>query len=91
MIYAHIRFIGVILDHRQIAGAMLEYVVTVRNIAAVPALYVEITDDLDLVKFRKAAIRQGMKPLNLAGAQKVARGMTTIEEVLKVAPPRYDH
>jgi hypothetical protein len=28
--------------------------------------------------------------LNLAGAQKVARGITTIEEVLKVAPPRYD-
>jgi len=42
------------------------------------------------VKFRKAAVRQGMKPLNLAGAQKVARGLTTIEEVLKVAPPRYD-
>ena len=50
----------------------------------------EITDDFNLVKFRKSAIRQGMKPLNLAGAQKVARGMTTIEEVLKVAPPRYD-
>jgi len=50
----------------------------------------EITDHLDLVKFRRAAIRQGMKPLNLAGAQKVARGITTIEEVLKVAPPRYD-
>ncbi len=50
----------------------------------------EITDNFDLVKFRKAALRQGMKPLNLAGAQKVARGMTTIEEVLKVAPPRYD-
>ncbi len=50
----------------------------------------EISDDFDLLKFRKAAIRQGMKPLNLAGAQKVARGMTTIEEVLKVAPPRYD-
>jgi general secretion pathway protein E len=50
----------------------------------------EVTDNLDLVVFRKAAIRQGMKPLNLAGAQKVARGMTTIEEVLKVAPPRYD-
>jgi general secretion pathway protein E len=31
-----------------------------------------------------------MKPLTLAGAQKVARGLTTIEEVLKVAPPRYD-
>ena len=50
-----------------------------------------ITDEFDLVKFRKIAIRQGMKPLNLAGAQKVARGLTTIEEVLKVAPPRYDN
>jgi general secretion pathway protein E len=50
----------------------------------------EVSDNFDLVMFRKAAIRQGMKPLNLAGAQKVARGMTTIEEVLKVAPPRYD-
>ncbi len=50
----------------------------------------EINDNFDLVKFRKAALKQGMKPLNLAGAQKVARGMTTIEEVLKVAPPRYD-
>jgi len=50
----------------------------------------EVSDNFDLVKFRKAAIKQGMKPLNLAGAQKVARGMTTIEEVLKVAPPRYD-
>jgi general secretion pathway protein E len=50
----------------------------------------KIGENFDLVKFRKAALRQGMKPLNLAGAQKVARGMTTIEEVLKVAPPRYD-
>ena len=50
----------------------------------------EVGDNFDLVKFRKTALRQGMKPLNLAGAQKVARGMTTIEEVLKVAPPRYD-
>jgi general secretion pathway protein E len=54
------------------------------------ALKHEIGNDFDLVNFRKAAIRQGMKPLNLAGAQKVARGLTTIEEVLKVAPPRYD-
>jgi general secretion pathway protein E len=54
------------------------------------ALKHEIGNDFDLVNFRKAAIRQGMKPLNLAGAQKVARGLTTIEEVLKVAPPSYD-
>jgi general secretion pathway protein E len=50
----------------------------------------QIGDRVDLVSFRKAAIKQGMRPLNLAGAQKVARGLTTIEEVLKVAPPRYD-
>ena len=50
----------------------------------------EINQNFDLVRLRKAAIKQGMKPLNLAGAQKVAKGITTIEEVLKVAPPRYD-
>ena len=50
----------------------------------------EISNGSDLIKFRKAAIKQGMKPLNLAGAQKVAKGVTTVEEVLKVAPPRYD-
>ena len=54
------------------------------------SLKAEITENFDLVRFRKAAFRQGMKPLHLAGAQKVARGLTTIEEVLKVAPPRYD-
>jgi general secretion pathway protein E len=54
------------------------------------ALKNDISENFDLVKFRKTAIKDGMKPLNLAGAQKVARGLTTIEEVLKVAPPRYD-
>jgi len=50
----------------------------------------EIKDNFDLVNFRRKAIKAGMRPLNLAGAQKVAKGLTTIEEVLKVAPPRYD-
>ncbi len=50
----------------------------------------EINRGADLIEFRKTAIKQGMKPLNLAGAQKVAKGLTTIGEVLKVAPPRYD-
>ena len=50
----------------------------------------DISTGFDLVKFRKTAIKQGMKPLNLAGAQKVAKGLTTISEVQKVAPPRYD-
>jgi general secretion pathway protein E len=30
-----------------------------------------------------------MKPLRISGAQKVAGGFTTVEEVLKVAPPPY--
>ena len=54
------------------------------------SLKAEIGKEFALDKFRKAAIKQGMKPLNLAGAQKVAKGLTTISEVLKVAPPRYD-
>jgi type II secretory ATPase GspE/PulE/Tfp pilus assembly ATPase PilB-like protein len=28
-----------------------------------------------------------MKPLRLRGAQKVAEGITTLEEVMRVAPP----
>ena len=31
-----------------------------------------------------------MKPLRISGAMKVAAGLTTIEEVLKVAPPARD-
>ncbi len=49
-----------------------------------------ITQEFDLLGFRKQAIKAGLRPLNLAGAQKVARGLSTIAEVLKVAPPRYD-
>ncbi len=49
-----------------------------------------IRQDFNLVGFRRQAIRSGMRPLNLGGAQKVARGLTTIQEVLKVAPPRYE-
>ncbi len=49
-----------------------------------------ITPDFDLMNFRKLALKKGMQPLNLSGAQKVARGLTTMKEVLKVAPPRYD-
>jgi general secretion pathway protein E len=50
----------------------------------------ELRGELDLAAFRKQAIKQGMKPLRIAGAQKVASGLTTIEEVLKVAPPPID-
>lgn len=49
-----------------------------------------INDNFDLRELRKLAIKDGMKALNLSGATKIAKGLTTFEEVLKVAPPRFD-
>ena len=46
-----------------------------------------ITDNGDLAKIRDLAYREGMKPLRISGAMKVASGMTTLAEVFKVAPP----
>ncbi|MEM7209131.1 MAG: GspE/PulE family protein [Pseudomonadota bacterium] len=45
-----------------------------------------ITPNCDIDEVRKRAIKQGMVPLRISGAQKVAKGLTTIEEILKVAP-----
>jgi len=41
----------------------------------------------ELDALRQQAMREGVKSLRIAGARKVAAGLTTIEEVLKVAPP----
>ncbi len=51
------------------------------------ALKEMITDDCDLIKLRQQAMREGMRTLRLSGAQKVAAGLTSMEEVLRVAPP----
>ena len=40
----------------------------------------------ELAQLRAQAQKDGMRPLRLAGAQKVAAGVTTLQEVLKVAP-----
>jgi len=47
-----------------------------------------IRPSVDSVALREAAIRQGMRTLRLSGAEKIAAGTTTIEEVLTVIPPR---
>jgi general secretion pathway protein E len=44
----------------------------------------------DVAAIRECAIKEGMKPLRISGAMKVAAGLTTIDEVLKVAPPLKD-
>ncbi|MDP1536455.1 MAG: ATPase, T2SS/T4P/T4SS family [Burkholderiales bacterium] len=41
----------------------------------------------DLEALREAAYKDGMKPLRISGAQKIAAGLTTIDEIMKVAPP----
>ncbi len=41
----------------------------------------------DIVKMRSQAARDGLKSLRLSGAQKIANGQTTMDEVLKAAPP----
>lgn len=46
-----------------------------------------VQEDTDLNVLRQQAMREGMRTLRLSGAQKVAAGLTTLEEVLRVAPP----
>jgi general secretion pathway protein E len=46
-----------------------------------------ISDNADIDKIRELAYREGMKPLRISGAMKVAAGLTTLSEVFKVAPP----
>ena len=45
-----------------------------------------ISADTDLTALRRHAFKEGMRSLRLSGAQKVAAGLTTIEEVLRVTP-----
>jgi general secretion pathway protein E len=52
-----------------------------------PELRKLITDKTDVAALREQASREGMKPLRISGALKVAAGVTTLEEVIKVAPP----
>jgi len=52
-----------------------------------PALRGLIGAETDLHKVRDQGMRDGMKPLRVSGALKVAAGLTTVEEVMKVSPP----
>lgn len=46
----------------------------------------QITPQLNVAKLREVAMSEGMNTLRLSGAARVARGETTIEEVMRVAP-----
>ena len=45
-----------------------------------------MVDGCDNTAIRKQAVTEGMRPLRFSGAEKVAKGITTIEEVLRVVP-----
>jgi general secretion pathway protein E len=46
-----------------------------------------VTPQTDLALLQETAYKEGTKPLRLGGALKVATGMTSVDEVMKVAPP----
>jgi general secretion pathway protein E len=51
-----------------------------------PAMRRLVHADGDDAKLREQAYREGMKPLRVSGASKIASGLSTTEEVVKVAP-----
>ncbi|KAB7768467.1 GspE/PulE family protein [Xanthomonas maliensis] len=53
-----------------------------------PRLRSLIRADTDLASFSQAARGEGLRTLRRTGLEKVAAGLTTIEEVLSVLPPR---
>ena len=46
----------------------------------------QITRGGDLETLTRQSLKNGMKPLRISGAMKVAKGLTTIEEVMRVTP-----
>ena len=60
------------------------------TLAFSPEIKKLVGEKADLSVLRDQAFKEGMKPLRISGAMKVGAGATTIEEVLKVAPPVRD-
>ncbi|TWT19262.1 type II/IV secretion system protein [Luteimonas marina] len=53
-----------------------------------PLLRALVRPDMELAAFTRAAVGEGLRTLRVAGAEKVAQGVTTVEEVLTVLPPQ---
>jgi len=52
-----------------------------------PRLRGLISAQLELGNFGQTALSEGMRPLRISAAEQVARGLTTVQEVLAVLPP----
>jgi general secretion pathway protein E len=46
-----------------------------------------VADGADLAALRNQAARDGLRSLRVSGAEKIAKGVTTLDEVLRAAPP----
>jgi general secretion pathway protein E len=55
-----------------------------------PTLQGMVTRGANMHELRKQALKEGMKALRLSGLQKVADGVTSIEEVVRVTPIALD-
>jgi general secretion pathway protein E len=60
------------------------------TMAMTPELRRAVAAAADLDAVRERAYREGMKPLRLSGAIKIASGQTSLDEVMTVAPPPID-
>ncbi len=49
-----------------------------------------IAQEGDMQQLRQLAAREGLRSLRLSGAEKIAHGLTTVDEVLRAAPPFND-
>ena len=49
-------------------------------------LNTQIGERTDLLLLREQALKEGMTPLRIAGCLKIAAGVTSVEEVISVAP-----
>jgi general secretion pathway protein E len=46
-----------------------------------------VADGGNLTAMRAQAARDGLRSLRVSGAEKIAKGITTLDEVLRSAPP----
>jgi general secretion pathway protein E len=49
-----------------------------------------VAEKAEITALREQGFKEGMKPLRISGAMKVGAGLTTVDEILKVAPPVRD-
>ena len=52
-----------------------------------PELRKLVRPNTEIAQLRDLAAREGMRPLRISGALKVAQGITSLDEIVKVAPP----